>query len=265
MARSGLLTAIMPQLASMRGIRQNRHHAHTVYDHSLHVLAALEAVLADPQDYFDPPAARHVETIGTDTRVILKLTALLHDVGKPACRTVDSDGRVHFYGHAKKSAAIAEAIGRDLKLSNQDRRHLVFLVHHHQRPLSLFLSAQQNNRVIPGKALGRFLRLGGDQTPNLMLLSLADHMGKGVASPGMARFIRSLMGTYFDKQPAAMKPFLNGNDLVNGFKLSPSPLIGELLMRLQQAQLAGAIRDRQEAMAWVGQYLDQMAESQRRK
>jgi hypothetical protein len=58
----------------------------------------------------------------------------------------------------------------------------------------------------------------------------------------MGAFIKLLMTAYFERMYAARMPLLNGNDLMEAFGLSPSPLIGELLRRVEQAGLAGTIR-----------------------
>lgn len=255
MARSSLLIAILPQLAQLKGCQQNRHHAHDVLDHTLQALTALEAIIEDPAPHFTAQAVHCIEEMDAGTGAILKLALLLHDVGKPDSRTVDASGRAHFYGHAKQSALLAQVIGRRLTLSNQDRGLLHFLVLYHQRPLSLFLSANRDFGRLPPKALGRFLRQSGSRTPLLLLHALADHLGKGVASDGMAAFIKLLMTAYFERMHPPRMPLLNGNELMEAFGLSPSPLIGELLRRVEQAGLAGTIRDRKEAMAWVADFL----------
>lgn len=255
MARSSLLIAILPQLAQLKGCQQNRHHAHDVLDHTLQALTALEAIIEDPAPHFPAQAVQCIDEMDAGTRAILKLALLLHDVGKPDSRSVDASGRAHFYGHAKQSALLAQVIGRRLKLSNQDRGLLHFLVLYHQRPLSLFLSANRDFVRLPPKALGRFLRQSGSRTPLLLLHALADHLGKGVAPDGMAAFIKLLMTAYFERMHPPQMPLLNGNELMEAFGLPPSPLIGELLRRVEQASLAGTIRNRKEAMAWVATFL----------
>ena len=255
MAQSGLLSAIIPQLRPMKGCRQNRHHAYDVFDHSLHAHQAMGKVLMHVEHYFDEPAAQYIKETESKTRAVLKLAILLHDAGKPASCTFDASGTPHFYGHAVKSAQIAQAVGLQLRLSNQDRKRLVFIVQNHQRPLSLFLSAQADQHHLPPKALGRFLRHCGDHTPHLLVHALADYMGKGTKAAGMKLFLKRLMAAYFERQHTPQDPLLNGQDIIDHFGISPSPLIGDLLRRVEQARLAGMIRDREQALAWVTHYL----------
>ena len=68
---------------------------------------------------------------------ILRTAILLHDVGKPLCRSTDEKGIDHFYGHPEAGAKIAEEILRRLKSDNETRRKTVQLVRCHDREIRL--------------------------------------------------------------------------------------------------------------------------------
>lgn len=69
-------------------------------------------------------------------------------------------------------------------------------------------------------------------------------------------FLRDILATYCEKNLAlGLPPILNGKDLIEHFKLQPSPLIGTLLRRLEELHLAGAIINRHQALEWVAQHL----------
>ena len=59
---------------------------------------------------------------------VLRWSMLLHDCGKPACKTVDENGVGHFYGHPKASREIAERILRRLRFSGEDSERILLLV-----------------------------------------------------------------------------------------------------------------------------------------
>lgn len=91
-----LVFAAVPELAVLRDVPQNNpYHIYDVWEHTLH---ALEASPAD-------------ETV--------RLAVLFHDVGKGVCRTVDANGRDHFYGHAAHSAKITAQALRHLRCDNR--------------------------------------------------------------------------------------------------------------------------------------------------
>ncbi len=106
-----VIGVVLPELMPMVGFDQrNKHHCYDVWEHTLH---ALEAIAPEPA---------------------LRWAILLHDSGKPACFTQDSEGVGHFRGHPKKSAEIAGALLRRLRFDNRSREQITELVHHHDRP-----------------------------------------------------------------------------------------------------------------------------------
>lgn len=103
---------VLPELAPAVGFDQRSpHHSCDVYTHCVR---ALERVPAEPG---------------------LRLAALLHDVGKPACCTVDGEGVGHFYGHAAAGAELADACLRRLRLDNALRERVVTLIRRHDLQL----------------------------------------------------------------------------------------------------------------------------------
>ncbi len=84
-------------------------------------------------DFHDKDVWEHtvctVESIKADTD--LRLAALLHDCGKPYCKTTDANGIDHFYGHAGISREIGEKILLRMKASNKMREHICMLTEYH--------------------------------------------------------------------------------------------------------------------------------------
>ena len=107
-----ILSVPLPELAPMAGLDQrNKHHCYDVLEHSA---AAVEAV---------PPEK------------LLRWAALLHDVAKPACFTVDEAGRGHFYGHAKRGAPMAREIMTRLRFDKDTVNRVAQLVELHDYPI----------------------------------------------------------------------------------------------------------------------------------
>lgn len=108
----GLLDQFLPELSVCMTCGQNNpHHRYSVGEHILH------AVMEAPADK------------------VLRLTMLLHDIGKPVLKTTDEQGVDHFHGHAQESARMADRILRGLKYDNQTRETVVRLVSWHDRKL----------------------------------------------------------------------------------------------------------------------------------
>jgi hypothetical protein len=279
----GLLTAVLPELEPLRGLAQPAPHSLEALPHSLEVVRALEAVVAfltraepsdRPSDY-DPrlspsvhPAmpysaalAGHLSRVMSDDRprlVLLKLAALLHDVGKAPARTVEDDGRIRFIGHDRLgSRMVAEALRR-LRFDAAEVRLGETIVRHHMRPL--LLAAQDS---LSARAVYRFFRDTGGAGIDILLQALADHLatyrvpGEDELWPRLvANTTRMLTDAWSDDGRRVSPPRLvDGADLLREFSLQPGPQIGELLELVREAQAAGEIGSREEALSLVRQHL----------
>ena len=260
MSDCGLLTCLIPEMQPMQHCRQNTHHDFDVYDHTLKAYAAIEQCLqttgrisgALEKRYHQPPYRK-------TTRAILKYALLLHDIGKPDTRRVDADGEVHFHGHADRSAHMAEAIHKRLRLSKTECEQARIIIASHGRPLSLF--SAQNAGNLSRKGINRLFRECDPWTPEVLLHALGDTLGKK-KEPDDAidlaqHFIQDLIRDYFDRfRPLADKrPLVTGRDLMDHLGLKPSALIGDLLQAIDEERLAGRITMREEALACASEYL----------
>lgn len=104
----GVTKVILPELD--RAMETPQYHMHHIYSVGEHILHSLKHVEADK---------------------VLRLTMLLHDIGKPETLTTDEDGITHFHGHAKVSAEMAETILRRLKFDNETVHMVRRLVMYH--------------------------------------------------------------------------------------------------------------------------------------
>jgi len=141
-----VLAAVIPELGPMIGFDQRSpHHAYDLFTHTAHV------------------------TAGVPGETAIRWAALLHDVGKIPCFTLDETGRGHFYGHAKTGAAMADDILRRLKAPTALRTRAVTLIERHM------------TRLEPEKkTLRRQLsRLGWDTVRDILALQRADMGSKG--------------------------------------------------------------------------------------
>lgn len=104
----GITAVILPEFdAAMDTPQNNPHHIYSVGEH---ILSALGQVRPDK---------------------VLRLTILLHDLGKPLTRTTDAEGLDHFYGHAREGAVLAKCILQRLKFDNATIKKTVKLVEFH--------------------------------------------------------------------------------------------------------------------------------------
>lgn len=266
MADSGLLTAIFPEMQATIGCTQNRHHQFDVFEHSLRAYEHVEDLLNEFDACFPAVAATARKMDLGSHSAMLKYASLLHDIGKPATRQVDEAGRVHFYGHAAKSAAIGAGISKRLRLSRHQRDVADTLIRHHLRPLFLFIASEKAR--LGKRGMVRFFNHCGSRTLPIVVHTMADIMAKQQVLQGRdAHFIAfcgRLMAAYVDyiDRQSAAGPLINGNDLISVLGLSPSPLFKHLLARVDERRLSGELSSRDQALAWVRSYLIPKSENQ---
>ena len=261
MDAAGLLTAIFPELAGLKHCRQNGHHEFDGFFHTLSAFSHLEALLCHPEtlqpERIQPETGRSGRPAAADP-VRLKLALLLHDIGKPACRSRDVAGCIHFYRHESAGADMAAAAGRRLRLSNRHQAYIDFIIRNHLRPLFLFTGHQAQK--LTRKGITRFFRQSAPLTVDLLIHSIADARGKtsGERQTAFESFCRQLIRSYLDQfvPKAASPPLITGHDLIRQCGLSPSPLFSEILSRVETERLAGRLNSRGDALKWVKNFLN---------
>ena len=256
MAEDNLLTALFPEMAAMKGCRQNVHHAFDVFEHTLRAGEALEALIGPAATASPALVARYADD---RTAAVLKCALLLHDIGKPATRRIDPEGRVRFLGHAKHSAQMAAAINERLRLARREAEQAETIIRLHTRPLDLF-SAHRAQAASP-RAVHRFFRSGEPWSVDILAHALADRRGKRLRPTAeddeFTDYIESLLDYYFQtyRPTLAAEPLLRGHDLIRAFGIAPGPTVGKLLAQIEEERLAGNLTTREEALEFAGRKL----------
>ncbi len=277
-----LLTQVLPEAAALRGGVQSLPHHWPVLEHTLLALGALECIvdmIAQRQDeaedivdgtgapdlvwqdvrrrladFCEPLAAHLARRLGDErpALVALKLAALLHDCAKPYTRTVDRDGRTHFYDHENVGAPIAADRVRALRFNNTEVERVRVVVANHMRPQQLADAPGGITR----RAAYRFFRDTGEAGVDVLLLALADHIathGPDIQPDRWSRRIeaaRVLLTEYWTRlaKGVAPLPLVSGDDLMAELGLAPGQRVGELLEAIREAQAAGEIATREDAL-----------------
>ena len=203
-----ILAQVIPELQPAIGFDQrSHHHAYDIFTHTAHV------------------------TEGVPADLTLRWAALLHDIGKASTFTLDGHGQGHFYGHAEKSAEIANAILLRLKAPTALREDAKFLIEKHMTPLT------------PDKKLlrRRLSQYGENRLRMLLRLQKADFCAKGVTgdTADFAAVEGVLEEIFSENACLSIKDLaVNGHDLMTlGYT---GPAIGQALQFL----LDGVLDDR---------------------
>jgi tRNA nucleotidyltransferase (CCA-adding enzyme) len=211
MHRTGLLGAVLPELLEGVGCAQNRYHKHDVFGHTL---AVVDATRGD---------------------AIVRLGALLHDVGKPRARQPreGAPGEYSFFNHEYVGKDMADAIGRRLKLSTADRARVVAIVEHHM----FFYKPEWTDGTVR-----RFVkRVGSDTLGALFALREGDVLGRGFDEDPerelgeLKRRIAEVAAS--DAALRVTDLAINGQDVMRVLGVPPGREIGVILERLLELVL----------------------------
>ena len=186
-----------------------------------------------------------------DKRALFVAVAAVHDVGKIHTRSTGSDGRIHFYGHDERGAAIARQMLSVVGFCNLCSALGERMTRYHMRPHSLLEQGKPSRRAVL-----KYFRVVRQPEAELTLgLSLADRMGQR-ANPSLeelgerARLSAEVIDEF--KSSTVYRPPARG--LIDGFDvvklgISPGPIVGEILKAVGDAEASGQIAEKEEALA----------------
>src|SRR4051794_3868887 len=253
----GITAAVLPEVEALRGVGQNPNHHLDVHGHTLMVLEQtleLEAHLGRfAGDPADEVAALLAEPLadGLSRGDALRFGALLHDTGKPATRK-EGGGYVTFIGHDREGAEVIGRLCERLRTSRRLSRHLQALARHHLR-----LGFMVPERPLPPRRMHEYLRATEPVEVDVTLLTIADRLaarGSGpIASEEMVEahleLAREMIGAALDwRRDGPPAPLLPGDELAAEVGIEPGPRLGEILAELEEAQYAGEVTTREEAV-----------------
>ncbi len=255
MDKIGLLPQVVPQITVMYGVRQGGYHHLDVWRHSLEVVSKIEKLINEMAS--DERMGTYLQdTVGGGHArlALLKMAAILHDIGKPETRRLEGK-HMTFHSHEHAGERITRQVSRQLKLSVKERFFLEDAVRMHLRPGYL-----SNFKRPSEKAIFRYLRDTKQEAVSLAILALADQAAtRGPLTTEAkhkhhARICHMLIDRYFEyKNKIPKQRLLTGHDLIKVLRLRPSELFGKILSRIEEDAALGKITTRDEALTMARQ------------
>ncbi len=236
---SGLLLTLFPDLKGLEHLGQSKHHHLHVLSHTLLIVEKLSWAF----EWISPKAG--ALPLNQEDRLALYYAALFHDLGKQDTYSKDEKEKVHFYHHESFSCQRAEGIMERLRFSNLLRDKILHLIQNHMRILNL-------SRETKEAALKRLVFQMGDDTPYLVLLTLADkEASRGILSIQLDEVVEDhclrLLKWFKEKEVVHPLPLINGRDVM-ALGYSTGPKVGEILNFIRGKQVEGEIKTREEAL-----------------
>jgi poly(A) polymerase len=258
LVQTGVADEVFPEVSRLR-MEADEHHRHKdVYQHSLTVLR--QAIALEPR-------------YGLDGDLIVRLAALLHDIGKPKTRTLLPDGRVAFHLHEVKGAKMTTRRLTALRFPNDVIRDVSRLVELHLRFHGYGEGVTRSDRGGSGgsfppepawtdAAVRRYVRDAGPLLTRLHVLTRADCTTRNRAKAArLARAYDDLEQRIAElseqEELARLRPELDGNDIMRILGVPQGPVVGKahdylLELRINRGEL-GRERVTQELLDWAAE------------
>ncbi len=207
---TGLLQQFWPELVEGVGLAQNRHHAFTVWEHSILSLEGMSRIE------------------GSD--LALRLSALLHDVAKPRTMEEGEEGDRHFHNHHVVGAAVARRMLSRLRYDKKTMARVEHLIRHH---MSLHHYPDMKD-----SAIRRLInRVGLENIDDLINLRVADRAGSGTKEEPLSRgtmYLLNRIARVLEEDAAfGLKDLaVDGNDVMRVAGVAPGPEVGKILEKL---------------------------------
>jgi poly(A) polymerase len=227
---TGLADQFLPELSGLK-LEIDEHAQHKdVYEHTLTVLRNAMALEPDGPDF------------------VLRMAAVMHDVGKPATKAIGEDGRVSFHHHEVVGARLTKARMAALRYPKEVIAAVVELVALHLR----FYGYGRGEWT--DSAVRRYVTDAGDLLPRLHLLTRSDVTTRN-------RRKAAQLATDYDaleeriarikeaEDLARVRPDLDGNAIMELLDIPPGPLVGKAWRHLKELRLEHGPLDHDEAVA----------------
>lgn len=258
--RCGLLQLFLPELVALEGVETMNGRGHK--DNFYHTLAVLENVVKAQESENKELRTKNEECLMEDDNVSnfqsspsgderggvwLRWAALLHDIGKPKSKRWDASNGWTFHNHDFYGQKMVPNIFRRMKLPLDERmKYVQKLVALHMRPIVIA------DEEVTDSAVRRLLSDAGDNIDDLMMLCEADITSKNELKKARFlenfRIVREKIADLKERDYKRLfQPVIDGDEIMQMFKLKPSREVGTLKQSLKDAILDGIIPNEPDA------------------
>lgn len=256
MDKFGILEEFFPYVKEMKKVPPNTHHHLDLFNHVVESVRNVEELYKKSQQEI----RNHLNNIdfGGFPRINhLKLATFLHDIGKFSTWTIEESGRHRFIKHDDIGAKMCKPLLQDLKFSKKQIEYISFMIKNHIYPSNVLAAPDLSEKVMM-----RYLRKMENDVIDNILLAKADRLsalGEDITQEMVKENLDGLdklLNFYLEKRET-MKPLpklLDGNEIMQIKGIKQSPLLGEIINALHEAQLNGDILTKEEAINFVKNY-----------
>lgn len=251
---NGILFELFNILKLEMLVPPNSHHHLCLIDHSIETMHQIEILINNMPKYLQEKLNSY-QTNGVKYLSLLKLAALLHDVGKHSTWTIEENGRHRFINHDSVGAELLKPMLKEMKFSKAQIKYITILVKNHIYPSQLAKADEKANE----KTIHRMFRKLGEYTPDILLLAMADRLsaqGPAITKEIIENNINSLseylrMYEEFLKISIPIEKLLDGNEIAEILNIPKDKNLGIIIKKLHEAQLMQEISTKEKAIEFI--------------
>jgi tRNA nucleotidyltransferase/poly(A) polymerase len=253
----GILEEIFPCINDMKKVPPNTHHHLDLFNHVVETVRNIENLYLNSNEL----VKNHLDKIdfgGFPRLSHLKIAGFLHDIGKYSTWTIEESGRHRFIKHDDVGAKMCVSLLRDMKFSKKQIEYISTMIKTHIYPSNVIDAPELNDKVMM-----RYLRKMEENVIDNIILAKADRLsaqGEAITEEIINKNLAGLdklLNFYLEKRET-MKPLpklVDGYEVMQILNIKQSPLLGEILNSLKEAQINGDINTREEALNFVKNYI----------
>ena len=250
-----ILEEIFPYVKDMKKVPPNTHHHLDLFHHVVETVRNIEVLFLNSSE----SVKNHLMNVdfGGFARINhLKFAGFLHDIGKYSTWTIEETGRHRFIKHDDVGAKLCIPYLKEMKFSKKQIDYISFMIKTHIYPSNVIASPDLNEKIMM-----RYLRKMESNVIDNVILAKADRLsarGEAITEDIVKNNLLGLdklLNFYLEKKDS-LKPLpklLDGFEIMKIKNIKPSPILGEYLDALREAQINGDITNRDEAILFVKQ------------
>ncbi len=271
MDKFGFLDKIFPCIIDVKKVPSNTHHHLDLFHHVIETVRQIELIYETSNEVIKS----HLDTIdfGGFPRINhLKLAGFLHDIGKYSTWTLEGgkckkedclynktecsscNARHRFIKHDDNGAKMVVPFLKNLKFSKKQIDYISLMIKNHIYPSSVVAVPDLND-----KTMMRYIRKMEDNVIDNIILAKADRLsarGSAITDTMIENNLsglNKLLNFYLEKRDTLtpLPKLLDGNEIMEMFKIPPSPMLGIIIDKLHEAQLNGDINTKDDAICFI--------------
>lgn len=254
MDETGVLASIFPIISELKKIPPNSHHHLNLFEHSLETVNQVakycESAPESIKEHFESTFFGAQKRIG-----YLKIAAFLHDIGKPQTWFIEPETNRHrFIKHDDVGSKLVVEILKNLKFSKKQIKYIQKLIKFHIYPANVVTGENFTE-----KSMMRFFRKMEDEVFDVIAIAHSDRLsalGPEITEDIVNKNInglKTLTERFIElkNEMAPLPKLIDGNEIMQILNIKGGPQLGEIINALNEAQIAGDISTREDAIEFI--------------